>query len=558
MQGVTLKSRATAFACAAGALVFTLSLVLGQDQATDIVGIGRSLIVAILCGTMSWASARQTIATTADAIDIATERLIAAAHGDLQSPVSPEIAEELPDLSIAMTSLFSQVRTNLDHVQTLALFDQVTGLANRTSFCRQVERLLAEREEERAAALFFIDLDGFKGVNDTLGHAAGDQLLARVAGRLREVVMAQVSAGLSDAVLGRLAGDEFTMFFPAIPGRESASRIARAIQFALSERFDLGSQHIELGASIGIACYPDHGDTLSALLRSADIAMYHAKHQGRNRAEMFTTELALEAADRAELERDLLLALQRDEFILEFQPQVEAISGRVVTAEALIRWAHPERDLVMPGFFVPVAEESGAIVALGDWVMSRVCETASRWAQADIGQRIAVNISSRELSQADFFLRLRHAMAAHQTPPQMLELEISESLAMAMDKRVLDQLRALRQEGVRIAIDDFGTGYSNLSRLKELPIDRVKIDRSLVRDITISAEARTICSAVVGLIQGLGMEVVVEGVESQAQMEMLRVIGCTLFQGYHFARPTSEADYLARFATPIESDRRIV
>jgi len=558
MQGVTLKSRATAFACAAGALVFTLSLVLGQDQATDIVGIGRSLIVAILCGTMSWASARQTIATTADAIDIATERLIAAAHGDLQSPVSPEIAEELPDLSIAMTSLFSQVRTNLDHVQTLALFDQVTGLANRTSFCRQVERLLAEREEERAAALFFIDLDGFKGVNDTLGHAAGDQLLARVAGRLREVVMAQVSAGLSDAVLGRLAGDEFTMFFPDLPGRESASRIARAIQFALSERFDLGSQHIELGASIGIACYPDHGDTLSALLRSADIAMYHAKHQGRNRAEMFTTELALEAADRAELERDLLLALQRDEFILEFQPQVEAISGRIVTAEALIRWAHPERDLVMPGFFVPVAEESGAIVALGDWVMSRVCETAFRWAQADIGQRIAVNISSRELSQADFFLRLRHAMAAHQTPPHMLELEISESLAMAMDRRVLDQLRALRQEGVRIAIDDFGTGYSNLSRLKELPIDRVKIDRSLVRDITISAEARTICSAVVGLIQGLGMEVVVEGVESQAQMEMLRVIGCTLFQGYHFARPTGEADYLARFATPVESDRRIV
>ncbi|AMK19231.1 MULTISPECIES: putative bifunctional diguanylate cyclase/phosphodiesterase [Sphingobium] len=558
MQGVTLKSRATAFACAAGALVFTLSLVLGQGQATDIVGIGRSLIIAILCGTMSWASARRTVATTADAIDTATERLIAAAHGDLQSPVSTQIAAELPDLSVAMTSLFSQVRTNLDHVQALALFDQVTGLANRTSFCRQVERLLAERTDERAAALFFIDLDGFKGVNDTLGHAAGDQLLARVAGRLREVVMAQVSAGLSDAVLGRLAGDEFTMFFPDLPGREAASRIARAIQFALSERFDLGSQHVELGASVGIACYPDHGDTLSALLRSADIAMYHAKHQGRNRAEMFTAELALEAADRAELERDLLLALQRDEFILEFQPQVEAISGRVVTAEALIRWAHPERDLVMPGFFVPVAEESGAIVALGDWVMSRVCETAARWAKADIGQRIAVNISSRELSQADFFLRLRHAMASYQTPPHMLELEISESLAMEMDVRVLGQLRALRKEGVRIAIDDFGTGYSNLSRLKELPIDRVKIDRSLVRDIAISAEARTICSAVVGLIQGLGMEVVVEGVESEAQMDMLRVIGCTLFQGYHFARPTGEEDYLARFATPRQDQRRTV
>ena len=548
MQGVTLTSRATAFACAAGALVFILSLVLGQGQATDIGGIGRSLIIAILCGTLSWASARRTEATTASAIDGATERLLAAAHGDLQSDVPREIGLELPDLSVAMESLFSQVRTNLDHVQALALFDQVTGLANRASFCRQVERLLAERSEEGLAALFFIDLDGFKGVNDTLGHAAGDQLLARVAGRLREVAMAQASAGAGDCLIGRLAGDEFTLFVPSLPDMDSAGRIARAIQFALRERFDLGSQHVDLGASIGVACYPEHGDTLSALLRSADIAMYHAKRQGRNRAEMFTAELALEAADRAELERDLLLGLQREEFLLEFQPQIEIGSGRAIGAEALVRWAHPERDLVMPGSFVPVAEESGAIVALGDWVMGRVCETAARWARAGVRQRIAINISSRELGQADFFMRLRHAIDAHQAPAVMLELEITESLAMDMKARTLDQIGALRREGVRIAIDDFGTGYSNLSRLRELPVDRVKIDRSLVRDIAVSAEARTICSAVVGLIQGLGMEVVVEGVETEAQMEMLRVIGCTLFQGYHLARPMREEDYLARFA----------
>ncbi|BAI95667.1 hypothetical protein Sj15T_00100 [Sphingobium sp. TA15] len=550
MQGVTLTSRATAFACAAGALVFILSLVLGQGQATDMDGVGRSLIIAILCGTLSWASARRTVATTASAIDGATERLLAAAHGDLQSAVPRDIGQELPDLSVAMESLFSQVRTNLDHVQALALFDPVTGLANRISFCRQVERLLAERSEEGLAALFFIDLDGFKGVNDTLGHAAGDQLLARVAGRLREVAMAQASAGAGDCLIGRLAGDEFTLFVPSLPDMDSAGRIARAIQFALRERFDLGSQHVDLGASIGVACYPEHGDTLSALLRSADIAMYHAKHQGRNRAEMFTTELALEAADRAELERDLLLGLQREEFLLEFQPQIEIGSGRVIGAEALIRWAHPERELVMPGSFVSIAEESGAIVALGDWVMGRVCETAARWSQAGVRQRIAINISSRELGQADFFMRLRHAIDAHRAPAIMLELEITESLAMEMKAGTLDQIRALRRDGVRIAIDDFGTGYSNLSRLRELPVDRVKIDRSLVRDIAVSAEARTICSAVVGLIQGLGMEVVVEGVETEAQMEMLRVIGCTLFQGYHLARPMGEEDYLARFAAP--------
>ena len=561
MQGVTLKSRAAAFACAAGALVFTLSLVLGYTpgQQDDLMQVGRALIIAILCGTMSWASASRSMASTAAAIDTATERLLSAAHGDLQSPVSPDIGAELPDLSVAMQSLFSQVRTNLDHVQSLALFDQITGLANRTSFCRQVERHLTGRQTDAMAALFFIDLDGFKGVNDTLGHAAGDQLLARVAGRLREVVMAQVSAGTGDAVIGRLAGDEFTMFFPMLPGPSAAARIARAVQFALGERFDLGSQHVELGASIGIACYPDHGDTLSALLRAADVAMYHAKHQGRGRAEIYSAELALEAADRAELERDLLLALQRDEFLLQFQPQIDATSGQAVAAEALVRWAHPERDLVMPGAFVPVAEESGTIVALGDWVMSRVCETAARWAQAGQRQRIAINISTRELAQADFFLRLRHAMATYQAPATMLELEITESVAMEMDQRILEQLAALRVEGLRVAIDDFGTGYSNLARLKELPVDRVKIDRSLVRDIATSAEARTICSAVVGLIQGLGMEVVIEGIETEAQMEMLRVIGCTLFQGYHLARPMDEQAYLARFAVPlIMQERRIV
>ncbi len=553
MRGVTLKSRATAFACAAGALVFTLSLVLGYspDQQDDLNQVGRALIIAILCGTLSWASTSRSMAATAAAVDTATERLLSAAHGDLQSPVSPNISAELPDLSVAMQSLFSQVRTNLDHVQSLALFDQVTGLANRTSFCRQVERHLTGRNTDAMAALFFIDLDGFKGVNDSLGHAAGDQLLARVAGRLREVVMAQVSAGTGDAVIGRLAGDEFTMFFPFLPGPSAAARIARAVQFALSERFDLGSQHVELGASIGIACYPDHGDTLSALLRAADVAMYHAKHQGRGRAEIYSSELALEAADRAELERDLLLALQRDEFLLEFQPQIDVISGQAVAAEALVRWAHPERDLVMPGTFVPVAEESGTIVALGDWVMSRVCETAARWAEAGQRQRIAINISTRELAQADFFMRLRHAMATHRTPASMLALEITESVAMNMEPRILDQLAAMRAEGLHIAIDDFGTGYSNLARLRELPVDRVKIDRSLVRDIASSAEARTICSAVVGLIQGLGMEVVIEGVENEAQMDVLRVIGCTLFQGYHLARPMDEQSYLTRFAVPL-------
>lgn len=555
MRGVTLKSRAVAFAASAGAVAFILALLAGHAGEHDVAGIGAALIVAIICGIMSWASAQRSISGIAASVDSATERLLRAAHGDLQSVVPPEVMRDLPDLSVAMESLFSQVRTNLDNVQILAMFDPVTGLANRTSFCRQVERQLIEREGDGPAALFFIDLDGFKMVNDTLGHAAGDQLLSRVAGRLREVVMAQVSTGAGDAIVGRLAGDEFTMFFPSLASRDAAPRIARAIQFALGERFDLGGQQIELGASIGVAYYPEHGDTLSALLRSADIAMYHAKDKGRGRMELFTADLAREVAERADMERDLRIALERGEFILQFQPQVDVVHGSPIVAEALVRWAHPDRDLVLPGTFVPLAEETGVIIELGDWVMDKVCETAARWARAGLGQRVAINISTRELSQPDFFMRLRHSMARHGTPPEAVELEITESLAMDMEERVLDQLRALRRDGVSIAIDDFGTGYSNLSRLKDLPVDRVKIDRSLVKDIAVSTEARTICSAVIGLLHGLGLEVVVEGVESQDQVDMLKVIGCSVFQGYHVARPASEDEYLVRFGP--ESDRAV-
>jgi len=548
VQGVSLQSRAIAFAASAGAVAFILALLAGQQSYGDIGDIGSALVMAILCGIMSWASAQRTVSGIAASVDSATERLLGAAHGDLHAPVPQEITRDLPDLSVAMESLFSQVRTNLDNVHLLAMFDPVTGLANRTSFCRQVERLLLEREDDGPAALFFLDLDGFKAVNDTLGHAAGDQLLSRVAGRLREAIMTQADTGAGDAVIGRLAGDEFTLFFPHLKPADAATRIARAIQFALNERFDLGGQQIDIGVSIGVAHYPEHGDTLAALLRSADIAMYHAKNNGRGRTEHFSPQLARQVAGRAELERDLRIALERGEFMLQFQPQIDVNSGTPAVVEALLRWRHPERALILPGHFVPLAEETGAIIDLGEWVMDSVCETAARWAQAGVQQRIAINISPRELTQADFFMRLRHAMVRHGTPPHMLELEITETLAMEMEPPLLAQLHALRAEGVRVAIDDFGTGYSNLSRLKDLPVDRVKIDRSLIQDIATSAEARTICSAVIALIQGLGLEVVVEGVEHQMQVDMLRAIGCTVFQGFHIARPADEQDYLTHFA----------
>ncbi len=534
---------AASFGCASG-VTLGLGMWLYHMMGMEISNLALS--VAALCLGCTLVAYR-VISRSARAMDEATERLLKAAHGDLKSEIPEAVRAGQPDLAVAMESLFSQTRTNIDNVQTLAMFDAVTGLANRTSFCRQVERLLAEREIAGPAVMFFIDLDGFKAVNDTLGHAAGDHILTRVAGRLRELVMMQARAGATDAVLGRLAGDEFTIFFPFLPPECSAMRIARAVQYALDEPFDIGGTQVEIGASIGVAYYPEHGSTLATLLRSADHAMYDAKNSGRRQVRLYTRDLELRIAGRAELERDLRIALDQDEFLLQFQPQVDFAAGRVIGAEVLVRWAHPGRGLMMPDSFVTLAEETGLIVELGDWILNHVCRTVSNWAAAGVHQRLSINISRRELVQPDFFDRLAAAMQRHGTPPAMLELELTETLMTKLPSETFGALVALRSQGVSIAIDDFVTGFSNLARLRDLPVDRVKIDRSLVRDIVVSTEARTICSAIVGLVQGLGLSILIEGVESEEQMELLRVMGCTVFQGFHLSRPIGEEDYLARF-----------
>jgi diguanylate cyclase len=367
--------------------------------------------------------------------------------------------------------------------------------------------------------------------------------------------MVQAAAGQGDAVLGRLAGDEFTLFFANMPPETSAMRVARAVQYALSEPFDIGGVQLEVGASIGVAYYPEHGSSLAGLLRSADHAMYEAKNGGRRRIELYSSELERRIAGRTELERDLRRAIERDEFLLEFQSQVNFEIEQVVAAEALVRWAHPDRDLMHPAAFLALAEDTGLIVELGDWIMNRVCETASRWSAAGLNHRLAINLSARELVHPDFFARLDAAMLRHNTPPSMLELELSETLAMRMEGTLAEQIGALRARGVTIAIDDFGTGYSNLSRLADLPVDRVKIDRSLVRDIAASAQARTICSAIVALVQGLGLEVVIEGIEHEEQIAILRVIGCHVFQGFHLSRPVAEEMFVARFGSEGDAQR---
>lgn len=546
MTGVTLKSRAIVFAICAGAFVFILALAATSHGVFDVGGATRALIAAIICAVMCWAYAERTIAATAAAIDAAIARLASAANGDLESEIPGEVGQCVPQLSDAMAGLFRQLHSNLDSVQRLALFDPVTGLPNRTHFRRSCERVLTDLPADAMAALLFIDLDRFKAVNDTLGHAVGDQLLAMVANRLRAVADRFASDG--DAMvplIGRLSGDEFTMFFPILTQVRDADRIGRGILFALSEPFDLADQEVSIGASVGIALRPEHGTTLTDLMRAADAAMYHAKGNGRGRAEHFSERLANEIAERAQLESDLRGAVERDQFTLVYQPQISARDGRIVGAEALLRWQHPERGLCLPGSFIKRAEETGLIVEIGEWVVQSVARSIARWGAMGVEQRMAVNISPRQLDHAAFFRRLRDAMRDAGAPAHLLELEITETLAMHCSSEVIDAIAALRADGASIAIDDFGTGYSNLARLRDLPVDRVKLDRSLIEHVATQAEARTIAQAVIGLIHGLGCEAVAEGIETRAQLDVLRVIGCDVLQGYVIAQPMIEDDFLA-------------
>jgi diguanylate cyclase (GGDEF)-like protein len=549
MEGISLKSRAIAFAMCVGAGSFILSIMAGGTGAmhnvTSSATAANALVVAIVCAAMSWASADRALATVAAAVDSAIKRLAQAAHGDFESRTPSEVREFLPELADSMDALFTETRSTFDSIHNLAMYDPVTSLANRTNFRRDVERTLAELPADAQSALLFIDLDNFKSVNDSLGHAHGDQLLAKVANRLRAVLNAEVTTGRGGVGrIGRLAGDEFTMFLPDIASTDDGHRVAQRILYALGEDIDLSGHAIRVGASIGLALHPDHGRSLTTLMKAADVAMYHAKACGRGQVQTYTDSLADALNEKLRLERDLRLALTESRFELVFQPQIELVTGNTLSAEALLRWNHPEQGIRLPGAFIETAEESSLIVEIGDWVIEAVAAAAARWEKLGLDQRLAINISPRQIEQRDFFQRLRNSLTHHGATPRMLELEITEGLAMTCGDTVFQEMAALRNEGALIAIDDFGTGYSNFSRLRDMPVDQVKLDRSMIADVTSSEQARAIVHAVIGLIHGLGHRVIAEGVETQEQADVLRVIGCDAVQGYAVAMPMSERDFL--------------
>ncbi len=505
-----------------------------------------SLAAGTFCLLVSYIASERPNSESARALSALGDRLLAVEQGDLTSPTPRSVRECMPKLATAVDSLFAEVRASIENAHALGMYDPVTSLPNRLHFRAEADKMLAARAPETKSAMLFVDLDRFKNVNDSLGHARGDQLLIMVANRLRVVVTAELGEGpVQRPLLARLAGDEFTIFFPQIESSADAERVARRIALAISEPFELHGHSIDIGASVGVAISPDHGTAIESLMRAADIAMYRAKSQGGGRYCLFSEELAQEHQRKVDTEAALSEAVQRGEFVLALQPQLSFATGEVSGAEALLRWNHPREGMRMPGTFIPIAEQTGIIADIGDWVIAEVASMLAEWKSQGIQRRLAFNVSPRQLDRADFFTRLRQTFSEAAVPLSLVELEFTESAAMECSEQVLAEIASLRREGASIAIDDFGTGYSNLARLRAMPLDRVKLDPSLIADIETSEKARVVVQAVVQLIKGVGAEIVAEAVENVAQADILRAMGCDTVQGFVFAHPMFEEEYLS-------------
>ncbi|MCX7897875.1 MAG: EAL domain-containing protein [Rhodocyclaceae bacterium] len=437
-------------------------------------------------------------------------------------------------------------KANEERIRHLAHHDPLTSLPNRLFFSIALEQAIAEaHREKRQMALLFLDMDRFKLINDTLGHQIGDLFLIEVAYRIK------ASVRESD-VVARLGGDEFVVLLTRIAAQEDAARVAQKILAALNAPFELDAQRLHSSPSIGIALFPSDGDTSSSLLKNADSAMYHAKERGRNQIQFFSPAMNAAAAARLELEHALREAWENKAFVLFYQPQLCARTRIIDCAEVLLRWFHPQRGAIAPSRFVPLAEDLGLINALGSWVIEEACRQLARWKEQGLAiERLAINLSAHQLRDPNFVETVHSTLQRFGIAPQQIELEITETVAMAEPERAIGQLQTLRALGVSLAIDDFGTGYSSLAYLKHLPIQAIKLDRSFVKDIESDANDAAISAASIALAHQLGLSVTAEGVETEAQEKFL--VGqhdCDRLQGYRYGKPMPAEEFAQRYLCP--------
>ena len=430
--------------------------------------------------------------------------------------------------SITIHMDVTEKRHSEKQIAFLAHHDPLTGLANRVQLREHIERVLLRVKRGEAASVLCLDLDNFKVVNDTLGHSVGDALLCAVSLRLRDLVR-------ETDLVSRTGGDEFSIVRSGDePPMGASAALATRIVEALSVPFELGDHHVVIGASVGIAIAPDDGDNVDQLLKNADMALYRAKENGRSTFHFFESEMDVKAQARRILELDLRSAVTVGEFELFYQPIVSLAENRITGFEALLRWNHPTRGRVPPNDFIPLAEETGLICAIGEWVIRQACTEASKWS-SDLS--VAVNVSPVQFRNKTLVSSVVSALAASGLRPDLLELEITETVLMKNNDATLAALHQLRSLGVRISMDDFGTGYSSLSYLRSFPFDKIKIDQSFVRDLTDRPDSIAIIRAVAGLGQSFGMTTTAEGVETQEQLDKMRAEGCSEVQGYFYSRP---------------------
>jgi diguanylate cyclase (GGDEF)-like protein len=457
----------------------------------------------------------------------------------------------LPAMTSVTLNVFRTLRNSIaaaetsarlaERMQVLARSDVVTGLLNRAGLNHHLVEHLASLEEGDKLAMFWMDLDKFKEVNDALGHQLGDKLLAEVATRLKEVAP-------EGATVARFGGDEFIVACKAID-RRGVEKLALQMMDEITRSMRIDGNRLEIASSMGIAILPDDGEDIDTLLQCADLALYHSKVNGRKQINFFNPAMTRDLVRRREIESELRLALQRDELSVFFQPIIDLATGRIRAFEALVRWFHPEKGELRPDEFIPVAEETGAIITLGNWITGQAAKAAVNW-PADV--TIAVNLSPVQIKAPGAALGILNALREAKLDPKRLELEITETVLLDHSDNTANFINQLSEAGVRFALDDFGTGYSSLGYLNKYPFSKIKVDRSFVSGINAGKKSEAIIRAVSGMAKTLGMEIVAEGLESIEQVTAVRAAGCTLGQGYYFSRAVP--DYLAAMLLTKEHD----
>jgi diguanylate cyclase (GGDEF)-like protein len=448
-----------------------------------------------------------------------------------------------PDEVLGLVRDISERKRSEEQIRRLAYCDSLTGIPNRQAFLETLEaELLRSRKANKKFAVLFMDLDAFKRINDTLGHEVGDHLLKAVSERLRETTRPSDVVSRTELAsnnLARLGGDEFTILIPDLERVENALNVAHRVKEAMRRPFLLDTHEIFVTASIGISLYPEDGEDCNSLLKYADTAMYHAKNCGKNNAKLYSSSLTMQIMSHVKLEVGLRKALQNDELYLLYQPQIDVASARIVGVEALVRWRHPERGVISPTEFIPLAEETGLIVPIGEWVLRTACRQAMAWqATGKRPVRVAVNLSAKQFKDENLTQIVLSALHDTGLPPELLELELTEGTLMDDARATMVTLEQLRGIGVYLSIDDFGTGYSSMNYLKRFDVRALKIDKSFISGLPLDSENAAITRAIIAMAHGLKLAVVAEGVETDAQLVLLEEYGCDMVQGYYLGHPS--------------------